>query len=314
MSQRVVYFNGNFVPETAARVSIYDAGLTTGDMAFEVSRTYNHEPFRLSEHIGRLFHSLASLRVDPGVTADELDRLTRSTLERNLATESRDVDWNVIHNVSSGPAEMFRDAFAADELHPTLVISCFPLVQKLGVLAPAYFSGVDLVVPTQRSLPPDLLDPSIKIRSRLHYHFANFQARDICAGAWPVLVDPAGFLTESTSANVFLVRRDQVCTPREGNVLAGVTRGVIIELAAELGIPTVETDLTPEDALEASEVFLTSTSIGIVHARSFEGRPIGDGRLGPVALQLREAFSRAVGLDFVEQACGYARKLGVDVP
>ncbi|MBX9789496.1 MAG: aminotransferase class IV [Pirellulales bacterium] len=308
-SRRIVYLSGRFVPEHEARLSIYDSALTTGDMAFEVTRTIGGAPFRLRQHLERLAHTLAQLRIDPWLTLDELEAITLETVARNRRSEAADVDWNIIHNVSRGPAGPFADAFAPDELRPTVVVSCFPLVKKLAALADAYEAGLDLVVPQQRAIPSDLLDATIKTRSRLHYHHAAYQAEDIFPGASAVLVDPDGFLTEGTTGNVFVVRRGVLETPEPRNLLVGVTRGVVLELAAAEGIPAREANLTADDARAADEIFLTSTSIGILHGRTFERQPVGDGRLGPLTARLRAAFYREVGLDFGAQSRTYSERL-----
>lgn len=309
MSQRIVYQNGCFVPEHEARVSIYDSALVMGDMAYEVTRTVHHRPFRLGEHLGRLWHSLSVMRIDPGLSREEMERATLETLARNLPTEAEDIDWNIIHNVSRGPASGFLDAFAVAERHPTVVISCYPLTHRLAGLAEAFETGVDLVVPPQRAIPGELLDPTIKTRSRWHLQAANQQAWDIQPGAMAVLVDPDGFLTEGTNANVFLVRGGELCTPEHRHVLSGVTRGLVIELSTRIGLRVHEADLTIDDARSADEVFITSTSVGALHARSFDRIAIGDGTLGPVTARVRQAIEKEVGLDFAAQARLYAARL-----
>ncbi len=309
MSQRVVYLNGQFVAEDEARISIYDSASIMGDAAFEVTRTFHHRPFRLRYHLERLAHTLAVLQIDPGLTLDELEAITLETLARNLPTEVTSVDWNIIHNVSRGPARDFLTSFAPEQRRPTITISCYPLTWKLAALATAYDTGVDLVIPAQRAIPTSLLDASIKTRSRVHYQLATLQAAAKQAGSLAIMVDPDGFLTECTSANVFLVRDGQLLTPELRNVLPGVTRGVILELADRLGIACREQNLSPADAQNADEIFVTSTSIGILHARSFEGRPVGDGRVGQISRRLREALTTEVGLDFASQARDYAVRL-----
>src|ERR1700682_3501004 len=100
MAQRVVYFNGQYMPEKEARVSIFDSALMFGDMAFEMTRTYQRKPFRLREHLERLYGSLRLLEIDCGLTLAEMERATLETLERNLPTEAADMDWQIMHDVS----------------------------------------------------------------------------------------------------------------------------------------------------------------------------------------------------------------------
>src|SRR5437016_2744839 len=90
MSRRVVYFNGRFVPESEARVSIFDSALMFGDMAFEMTRTYHRRPFKLREHLQRLYASLRLMEIDCGLTLEEMERATLDTLERNLSSEPAD--------------------------------------------------------------------------------------------------------------------------------------------------------------------------------------------------------------------------------
>lgn len=310
MASRVVYLNGRYVPESEARISIYDSGLLMGDMAFEVTRTCRHRPYRLDAHLRRLYETLERLEIDPGVCIAELTDITLTTLEHNLHTEAADVDWNIVHNVSRGPHASFRGAFAADELRPTVIVSCYPLVEKLAAIAAAYSHGIDLAIAQQRALPGSLLSPSLKTRSRLHYQLANLQVQRQRPGAAAVLLDPNGLLAEGTSGNLFLVRRGELCTPRPGNILPGITREVVLELARSLDLPAYECDLTPDDARMADELFVTSTSIGILHARSFDGVPIGDGSVGPVTRRLRAALHADAGIDFAAQAALYAERVG----
>ena len=306
MRSRIVYFNGRFVPEAEARLSIYDTALVMGDMAFEVTRTVRGRPFRLDEHLQRLFHSMAALQIDAGVSREKLHTITEETLAKNLPTEAADVDWNIIHNISRGPARGFADAFTPDELRPTVLVSCFPLIEKLGALAGSYQSGIDAVVPLQRSIPSSLLDDSLKTRSRLHYQLANLQAEAAAPGAWAVLTDPDGHLTEGTSGNVFLVRHGALYTPRAENLLPGITRQIILDLARREQMTLYESDITVSEAQQADEMFMTSTSIGILHVRRFEGRAVGAGGIGPVTSHLRAALSDEVGVDFAAQAKLYA--------
>lgn len=308
MNGRCAYFNGRIVPESQARLSIYDSALLMGDMAYEVTRTFHGRAFRLRRHLERLFHTLLALRIDPGLSVEEFEQVSLDVLARNLSTESDDVDWNLIQNVSRGPAAAFADAFSTAEQRPTVVVSCFPLTVKLAALSSSYATGIDLVTPAQRAIPSALIDSSLKTRSRLHFQLANMQAADVMPGAHAVLVDPDGYLTEGTSANLFVVRGGELHSPAERNMLPGISREFVLELAERLAIVHRTCDLTPQDAEASDEVLMTSTSIGILHARSFNGRAIGTGALGPIGERLGRAMEREVGVSFAEQASRYAAR------
>ncbi len=308
MSQRTVYFNGRFVPESEARVSIFDSALMFGDMAFEMTRTYGGKPFRLREHLQRLYASLRLLEIDCGLTREEMERVTLDTLERNRPTESADMDWQIMHDVSRGPLPLYRSALS-EPPRPTVSVNCWPLITHMGPFAEKYAAGVNLVIPAQQAIPAHLLDAKAKTRSRMHYQMAVLQAARMGEGRWPVLLDPDGFLAEGPGWNIFLVKDGELLTPEPRNILQGVSRGMTMELATQAGIPVREANLGRYEALTADEIFCTATTYALVHATAFEGQPIGDGQPGPVFRRLLDAWKSAVGVDFVAQADDYARRL-----
>lgn len=308
MTGRIAYFNGRFVPEAEVRVPIYDSALQIGDMAFEVTRTFDHRPFHLRRHLERLGGTLRELRIAVGMTLDDLEAVTLETLRRCLPTEDRTMDWQIIHNLSRGPVAPYREVYSPEDQKPTVIVTCFPIAPKLAGLAEKYTTGVDLRIPRQPALPPTMLPTHIKTRGRLHYKLADLELELEHPGAWAILADPTGQLTEGTSSNFFLVKNGRLKTPPEELVLRGVTRGVVLEVARKLAIPLDEVRLTPEDGFTADEMFVTSTSIGLLHARTFQGRAVGGGGLGPVAARLREALDAEVGLSFQAQAEGYAAR------
>jgi branched-chain amino acid aminotransferase len=307
MSVRTVYFNGVFVPESEARVSIFDSALMYGDMAFEMTRTFNHKPFRLREHLERLYGSLRLLEIDCGLTIDEMERATLATLKRNIPTESADVDWQIMHDVSRGPLPLYGTSFA-DGICPTVSINCWPLISHMGGFAAKYESGVDVTIPAQQTLPAHLVDLKAKTRSRMHYRLAEFQAQR-SGGALPLLMDTDGFLAEGSGWNVFLVRDGVLLTPEPRNILLGVSRGATIELAKQIGIEVQEINLGRYEALMADELFCTATTYSLVHIRSFEGQSVGNGSPGPVFQKLMAAWQEHVGINFVAQAHEYATRL-----
>ena len=307
MSKRVVYFNGEFVPERDARVSIFDSSLMFGDMAFEMTRTFRHQPFRLRQHLDRLYGSLRLLEIDPGMTLPQMEDLTLQTLAKNIPTEPDDVDWQIMHDVSRGPLPPYRSLFP-EGLQPTVSINCWPLITHMGHFAPSYDHGVELVIAAQQALPAHLVDPKAKTRSRMHYQMAQMQGARM-GNKWPVLTDPDGYLAEGPGWNVFLVNDGTLYTPQGRNILLGVSRGATLDFARELGIPCREANLGRYEALQADEIFCTATTYSLVHAASFEGQPVGDGKPGPIFSRLLEAWKEQAGVDLVAQAQQYALRL-----
>jgi branched-chain amino acid aminotransferase len=179
----------------------------------------------------------------------------------------------------------------------------------MGKFAPSYDSGVNVVIPAQQTIPAHIVDMKAKTRSRLHYLTALLQAKRMGQGAWPVLLDPDGFLAEGPGWNIFLVKNGTVYSPEPRNILLGVSRMTIAELAHDLDIPFRETNLGRYEALQADEVFCTATTYCLVHASTFEGQRVGDGKPGPVVRKLTEAWKKKVGVDFVAQAKDYAQRL-----
>ena len=308
MSSRLVYFNGEFVPEREARVSIFDSALMYGDMAFEMTRTFNQQPFRLREHLERLYASLRLLEIDCGLTIDKMEAVTLETLQRNLPTEADNMDWQIMHDVSRGTLPLYASVFPKG-VRPTVSVNCWPLITHTGGFAPNYDSGVEIIIPAQQALPAHLVDAKAKTRSRMHYRMAELQAARAGTGKWPVLLDPDGFLAEGPGWNIFLVKDEILYAPEPRNILLGVSRGATIELAGTLGIEVRETNLGRYEALTADEIFCTATTYCLVHAISFEGQTIADGKPGPIFQKLTAAWKELAGVDFVTQAHDYADRL-----
>ncbi|MEZ6048301.1 MAG: aminotransferase class IV [Planctomycetaceae bacterium] len=124
-----------------------------------------------------------------------------------------------------------------------------------------------------------------------------------------MLLDTDGFLTEGPGWNILLVKNGEILSPESRNILLGVSRATLFEIARDEGIPMRETNLGRYEALTADEIFCSATSFGAVHAASFEGQPIGDGQPGPILTRIREAWKKRIGLDFMAQAEKYANQL-----
>ncbi len=310
-AQRTVYVNGTFVAESEAGVSIFDSALMFGDVVFETIRTFNGQPFRLRDHIERLYIGLRTLEIDCGLTAAEMEAATLQTIERNQLCFADGLDFQIVHNVSRGPLAFYHSVFA-DGLQPTVTINCWPLTWHLAALVDAYVSGVHAVIPSQRAVPARLIDPKIKNRSRIYYQIANLQAHKVDPQAWALLLDEDGFLTEGTGSNFFLVKENRLLTPEPRNILRGITRQAVLELAERLELPCQECNLEPYDVMTADEAFFTSTPFSIMPATRFNGHAINTGAPGPLTLRLMAAWNQMVEVDMVAQARAYAEMVAVN--
>jgi len=307
-SQRTVYFSGSFVPESEAGFSIFDSALMYGDVIFETTRTFNGQPFRLREHIERLYVGLRTLEISCGLTAEEMEAATLETIERNRPCFADGRDFQIVHNVSRGPMGLYESVFAGG-VKPTGTINCWPLTRHLAAVAETYVTGVHAVVPAQRSVPSRLIDPKIKNRSRIYYQTANLQAQKVDPEAWALLTDEDGFLTEGTGSNFFVVKDGGLLTPEPRNILRGVTRQAVLELAESLGLSCGECNLEPYDVMTADEAFFTSTPFTIMPATRFNGHDVGTGEPGPVTRRLMSAWNQMVEVDMVAQARAFAEEV-----
>ena len=301
-NDNIIYLNGAFVPEAEALVPVTERGFYGGDGIYEVTRTFGHKLFRLDAHLDRLFRSLAYVRIDPGLSRDEIADLTQETLDRNLARLDDNGDFAVWHVISRGDNAMGHPS-------PTIV-AMFCVAVDSHNYAEAYVNGLRLMTPGVRRAPPDSIDPKAKVLSRMNQIQAALEAKRVDPGATPLLLDGDGNITETNTGNFFFVADGKLHTSSARNVLGGVTRATILELADELGIEAIEGNYTPYDVYAADEAFICSTTPVIVPTVSLNGAPIGgadkDGALpGPVTMRLMQAFIDRAGVDFVAQAMSH---------
>lgn len=295
---RLVYLSGKIVPESEAKISIFDSAVMLGDCVTESTRTFHHAPYRLDEHITRLYRSLKVCRVDPGHPPQELTRITREVLEANRGQLGPDDDCWIVHNISRGL--MIPGPSTSQRQAATVMIFTSPL--DLRGWARYYTEGCHAVTSFSRAVPSQSLDPRVKNRSRLFYTIADSEARLVDPDAQCVILDTEGYVAENKGGNLFAVVDGRLLTPTTENCLAGVSRQTVLELAGQLGIPARETRLQMYDLYSADELFFTSTPYCIMPATRFNGLPVGNGQVGAITQRLLTAWSASVQLDIVAQA------------
>ena len=296
MSERIVYLNGQFLPESEAKVSVLDRGFLFGDSVYDSSRTFNSVPWRMEQHIERLYESCRYARLDPGLSIAEMNELSKELVGKNMSVYGKDEEFRVNHWVTRGggitiDTELLRDRHT---------VTIFTLPMDYERFAHGFLDGVMSVVTGVRRTPPECLEPRAKVGNKMNHLQAEFEAKQ--AGAWAIMLDTRGFVAEGPSYNCFIVRDGELLTPRLVNCLGGVNRSYVIELAKELGISTRETDLTHYDLLTADEAFHTSNTLCLLPVRSIDGVPMRHGAPGPISNQLTEHWIDRVGCDWPEKA------------
>ena len=313
ISGRVVYINGEFVPEHMAKISIYDSALMFGDMIFEMTRSFNKEQFRLREHLERLFLGLKILRIPINMTIEELEQACLLTIEMNEPVFSASDEHRLMINVSRGPLGIYAPIFDG-KIEPTVVIADFPLKWTVAGMARFYEQGINSVIPSQRAIPAHLMDPKIKNRSRIWYQMANIEVANTEGNNnWALLIDPDGYIAEGTGDNFFMVKNGELFTPEGRNILRGISRAYTMELAKDLGISCSEKNIEPYDLYDADEAFLTGTPFCILPTTHLNGVKIGTGKMGDMTKLLLERWSKNVGVDIVAQIRGFAEELSKGV-
>ena len=291
--ERVAYVNGELVPESRAVVSIRDRGFVQGDAVFDTTRTFGGKIFKLTEHLERFYDSLKYMRIDPGMSQQQMRSLTMQVLEANLPLLDESDDYWVTQRVTRGVR-------TDSGTKPTVIIECAPL--PFAARAKYYRDGLPVVTPSIRRTPPESISPRAKVHNYINLILAEQEVKAHNPDAWPILLDTNGNIAEGPGSNFFVVKDGRVITPKEQNVLAGISRRTALELAQELGMETQEADIDLFDAYTADEAFVTSTSFCICPVGSVNGSPIGsDGVPGPVTDRLQKAYSGLVGIDTVGQ-------------
>jgi branched-chain amino acid aminotransferase len=299
--EAVCYLNGDFVPESEAKVSILDRGFNAGDGVYDVTRTFGHRPFRLRDHVSRLYRSMRYTRIDCGMPVDEMERLSLEVFERNrhlLGHEDDVVIWQVVTTGIQHSAFTQKPNGKA-----TVAIWCMPV--QFDGFARDYIEGAILVTPSTRRVPSECLEAKAKITNKMNHHVALAEARSVDPRASALMLDTHGNITETHRANFFFVSGGKLFTPGDKNILGGVTRAAIMEMAGRLGIPVTEGDYTPYDVYNADEAFTAGTSITITPIKSLDRIEIGAGLPGPITLKLLNAWNEMVGMDIVGQALAH---------
>lgn len=285
----VVYLNGEYVPYENARVSVDDRGFVFADGIYEVARIYDGHIFLFEPHLERLRHGLAELKIRSDIV-DQIPAIADRLLDEN---NMRTGDATLYIQVTRGTAPRAH-AFPKPEVEPTVFIATKPFKQH----AEAFWNdGVAAVtVPDTRWSRCD-----IKSIGLLANVLANQQARE--AGAFEALFVRDNMVIEGSHSNLFGVLDGELHTfASSGYILTGITRLLVVDKADAVGIPVRERGIPAERLFDCTELFLSGTTTEIMPVVKVDGRPIGDGKPGPVTQRLRELFKQWIEEDAARAA------------
>ena len=276
-SENLIYIDGQYYPKSEAKISVYDHGFLYGDGIFEGIRVYNNHVFKLEEHLNRLYDSAKSIALSIPLSKAEFKEAILETLQKN---SYKDAYLRVV--VTRGYGDL--------GLNPTKCTKA-SVVIIADYIAPLYegISAKAIVAATRRN-NPDSLDPQIKSLNYLNNILAKMEANRAGVDE-AIMLNQQGMVCEGTSDNLFVVKNGVLITPPlSDGALGGITRGAVLELAAQLRIPVEERSITVHEIMTSDEAFFTGTAAEIGALVEVNGQKIGDGKPGPVWKVLTAAF------------------------
>lgn len=275
----LVHVDGRLVPRDEARVSVFDSVVQGGDAVWEGLRVYDGKVFALDAHLDRLLSSAHALRFEGAPSRDEVRNAVIETLTANGMYDEAHVRLTLTRGpkVTSGMSPAFNRA------------GCCLIV--LAEWKPPVYdgSGIRLITSSVRRNSPAHLDSKIHHNNLLNNILAKIEA-DVAGAHDALMLDVHGFVAETNATNVFVVRTGTLVTPNADACLPGITRWIVLELAAAGGLQAVERNVSLSEVYTADEVFTCGTMGELTPVLEVDGRTIGSGAPGPVTQRMRELF------------------------
>ncbi len=279
-SQSLIYLDGKLVPESEAKISVFDHGLLYGDGVFEGIRIYSGRVFKLAEHLVRLYESARSILLTMPLSMQEMEQATLQTVAANGLR-----DGYIRLVVTRGVGSLGLNPFQCPKASVIIIAGTIKLYPEK-----VYGEGLTLVTCATRRPSPAALSPQVKSLNYLNNIMAKIEAIQ-GGGEEGVMLNEQGYVAECTGDNLFIVKRGEVFTPPiSAGALDGITRSVVIDLLKEMGVACHEANLTRHDVFTADECFLTGSAAEVIAAVVLDRRSIGDGKPGALTQTLVEKF------------------------
>jgi branched-chain amino acid aminotransferase len=282
-TEPILYVNGEYVPSSQAKISVFDHVVLYGDGVFDTMVAANQVIFRMEEHIDRLFESAHAVKIEIPLSRAELTEAVLETYRRNDLNHAY-IKIVVTRGVGATPL------MSPVGCVPGVVIFAVPYL-RLSKTKTAD-AGITMITSSLRRVPSESVNARIKSCNYLNLILMRIEATDRGADE-AMALDLEGYVCEAPGYNVFVVKNGEIITPRD-NILRGITRQAVIDLARAAGMPVTETRVEVFDVYNADEAFLTSTAGGIIPIASLDDRQVGSGRRGPITKMIAEAYDAEV--------------------
>lgn len=285
----LISINGELLPREKAVVSVFDSGFILGDGVWEGLRVHNGRVAFLDQHLDRLYEGAKALDMDIGLSREALAQQIAETLRANHMHEHVHIRLMISRGVKATPYQDPRVTIGA----PTIVI-----IPEYKLPVPATLEkGIKLFTVHVRRGYPDVQDPKLNSHSKLNCITACIQATKAGADEG-LMLDPHGFVATCNSTHFFIVRKGEVWTSSGDYCLPGITRGNVIQVCKEQGIPVYQKNFSLSEVYGAEEAFVTGTFAGIAPVTDVDGRVLGDGTRGKMVEQLQNHY-----LDLIDRDC-----------
>lgn len=282
-----IYLNDKLVDESEAKVSVFDHGLLYGDGIFEGIRLYGGCVYKLDEHLERLEYSAKAIMIDLPWTRQELADAVCETCRANGLK-----DGYIRLVVTRGVGSLGLSIKNCDKPQLIIIADTIQLYPE-----EFYEKGLEIITVPTRRINSAALSPAVKSLNYLNNILAKIEAQHLGYHE-AIMLNDQGYVAECTGDNVFVVQKGELITPSSSaGALKGITRQTALEIAADLGIPAREANLTRYDIWVAEELFLTGTAAEIIPIVKVDARPIGTGKPGPITAKFLNKFHERVSRD-----------------
>lgn len=283
--EKLVYQNGEFVPEADARVSIFDRGFLYGDGVFETMRAYGGRIFRLDQHARRLRQSAELIGLDLALKEEQIGDICSRLLEKNGL-----LDAILRISVTRGPS--IGGIGIRKTSQPGVVAFIRP---PMPLSDDAHKNGVSARIVSVRRTPSNSIDARVKSMNYLNLILARAEAEK--AGAYEaILLNHEGYIAETSTANIFFSVDNRLITPGlDCDILPGITRAAVLELAVNIGIHHEERKIAPSEIDGFQECFITNSAVELLPVTEIDERKVGAGEPGPLYHRLQHAYRELAG-------------------